>query len=181
MSFRPEIDGTYTIRTPGPEFLGRLKHRVAEGLLTGHPHPRSNYAVTESGAGGLQIRAADWVTAINVGLNEVHLQLAEAGVVQYRVRYWRWASFVLGLAGGLGLLGLVFLLFTDVHLYIERHSGSMIPGLSTDQNLVLVWIMVIFWGFLWPWLLIHLHQRPLRRLLERLLSETDGRGSSIAT
>jgi len=49
----------------------------------------------------------------------------------------------------------------------------MIPGLSTEQNLLIAWSMVLFWGFVWPWLLIHLHQRPLRRLLERVISEVD--------
>jgi hypothetical protein len=47
------------------------------------------------------------------------------------------------------------------------------PGLSIDQNLALAWLMVVFWGFLWPWLLISMHKRPLRRLVTRLIAEVD--------
>jgi hypothetical protein len=33
--------------------------------------------------------------------------------------------------------------------------------------------MVLFWGFVWPWLLVALHKRPVRRLLERIIAEVD--------
>ena len=49
----------------------------------------------------------------------------------------------------------------------------MIPGLSIDQNLRVAWLMVLFWGFIWPWLLIWLHKRPLRGLITRLIAEID--------
>jgi hypothetical protein len=49
----------------------------------------------------------------------------------------------------------------------------MIPGLSIEQHVLVAWAMVVFWGFVWPWLLIALHKRPLRRLIERLIAEVD--------
>jgi hypothetical protein len=100
------------------------------------------------------------------------------GSVQYRVRYWRWASFTLGLSGILGLVGLLLLLALDVRGYIARHEVTMLPGLSIDQNLFVAWAMVIFWGFAWPWLLIALHKRPLRRLVARLIREVDARATT---
>jgi hypothetical protein len=49
----------------------------------------------------------------------------------------------------------------------------MIPGLSVEQNLLIAWVMVLFWGFIWPWVLISLHKRPLHRLIARLIAEVD--------
>jgi hypothetical protein len=100
-------------------------------------------------------------------------KLPSSGSVQFRVLYWRWASYALAVSGVLGLIGLVLLLILDVRGYIARHAVTMMPGLSTDQNLALAWVMVLFWGFAWPWLLIALHKRPLRRLVERLVREVD--------
>jgi hypothetical protein len=92
------------------------------------------------------------------------------------VRYWQWASFVLGLSGVLGLAGLVLLLGGYARGYIERNQAAMVPGLSIEQNLRIAWLMVVFWGFVWPWLLIATHKRPLRGLVERLVAEIDGAG-----
>jgi hypothetical protein len=181
MSFRPEIEGTTAIHTSGPEFLGWMRKRVAAGLLSGAPHSRSNYVATESGGTGLFIQAADWWTAINVGLNEVDLQIPAAGTVHYRVRYWRWAGYAIGLCASIGVIGIVFLLFTDIHSYIESRPRSMVPGFSTDQHVLFAWVMVVFWGFLWPWLLIFFHKGPLRRLVERLIAEVDNNGLRKAT
>jgi hypothetical protein len=33
--------------------------------------------------------------------------------------------------------------------------------------------MALFWGFAWPWLLIALHKRPLRRLMNQIIVEVD--------
>lgn len=156
-----------------------MKERVAAGFLSGRAQSRSNYVVTQAEPTFLQIRAADWSTALNVGLNDLELRATQPGQVRYHVRYWRWASYAIALSAVLGAIGLVFLLLTDVRSYIEAHPSRMTPGLSTEQNLLIAWSMVLFWGFVWPWLLIHLHQRPLRRLLERVISEVDA-GESVS-
>ena len=173
MSLLPRTQGIAPIRTPGPEFLKRFRERVEAGLLLGRPHPRSNYVATGDGPTELHVRAADWWTAINVGLNELDLDLSSAGVAQYRVRYWRWALFVIGLATVLGLIGLLLLLTLDVRTYVVQHPAQVFRRLSPDQNVLVAWAMVLFWGFLWPWLLILLHKGPLRRLVERLIKEVD--------
>lgn len=172
----PEIRGTVEIRCAPAQFLQAFRQRVAGGLLSGKPHPRSNYVITQAGPDRLHVRAADWWTAINVGLNELDLRLPQQGTVCYQVRYWRWASYALGLSGMLGLIGVLLLLTLDVRGYIARFPERMLPGLSADQNLLLGWAMVLFWGFVWPWILIVLHQSPLRRLVTRLVMEVDSQG-----
>lgn len=36
-------------------------------------------------------------------------------------------------------------------------------------------LMALFWGFVWPWLLIPMHKRPLHGLVVRLITEVDAR------
>ena len=177
MTLTPRIRGTVQIRSAPAEFLQAFRQRVTSGLLSGKPHPRSNYVVTQAGRDRLHIHAADWSTAINVGLNEVDLELSWQGTLSYEVRYWRWAAYVLALSGILGTIGLLLLLTLDVRGYKARLPECMLPGLSVDQNLIVAWAMVVFWGLLWPWLVIVLHKPPLRRLLTRLIAEVDAQGS----
>ena len=170
---RPQIEGTVSIRSPAESFLRAFRERVTAGFLDGRPHPRSNYVVSEATSGALVVLAVDWWTAFNVGLNRLELRHLPPDLIRYDVRYRRWALYVLSLSGGLGLVGLAMLLSLDVRGYIARHERSMIPGLSIEQNLVVAWLMVLFWAFVWPWLLIALHKRPLRRLVTRLIGEVD--------
>jgi len=178
MALTPQIEGSVPIQSSAGQFLKALRHRVGAGLLSGQPHPRSNYLVVEAGAGEVRVRAADWWTAINVGLNELEIRLQQPGSLHYRVRYWRWAGYALGLSGILGLIGVLLLFAFDVRGYIARHPTSWVPGLSLDQHLIFAWTMVLFWGFVWPWLLIALHKRPLRRLVTRLIDEIDDRADA---
>jgi hypothetical protein len=178
MTLAPKIEGVVPIRSSAAQFVAAFGQRVAAGLLTGQPHPRSNYQVAEESAVMLRVRAADFWTAINVGLNDLELRLPSRGSVQFRVRYWRWAAYGVGLCGVLGLTGLVLLLAFDARGYIARNPMSRLPGLSIDQNLAIAWGMVLFWGFVWPWLLIAVHKRPLRRLVEQLVREVDALAAS---
>jgi hypothetical protein len=75
-------------------------------------------------------------------------------------------------------VGLLLLVTLDVRGYIASHSASQLPGLSIDQNLVVAWGMVLFWGFVWPWLMIALHMRPLHRLVTQIIGEVDARLTS---
>jgi hypothetical protein len=180
MNVIPEIEGTVSIASSPERFLQACRQRVVAGLLTGRPHPRSNYVVSAVSHDHLEIRAADWWTAFNVGLNTVNLRHAQPGVVHYHVQYWRWAQFVLGLSGVLGLIGIALLLSFDVRAYIAEHQSSMIPGISVEQNWRVAWLMVLFWGFVWPWLLISFHKRPLHALLTRLIAEIDSTNASAS-
>ena len=173
MSVVPAIEGSVSIQSPADRFLAACRQRVAAGLLSGKPHFRSNYVISDAGPDRIEIRAHDWWTAINVGLNTVKLRHVHPNIITYHVEYWRWAQFVLGLSAALGLVGLILLLAVDVRSYIAEHLSSMIPGLSIEQNLRIAWLMVLFWGFVWPWLLIWLHKRPLRGLITRLIAEID--------
>lgn len=173
MIFSPLIEGTVSIQAPPPAFLSAFRRRVEHGLLSGRPHSRSNYAVTVAEGDRLRVSAVDWRTAFNVGLNQIELQASQAGQLQYRIAYRRWASYAVALGAGLAAAMIVVLLSIDLRAYIENHPGSMFPGLSVDRQVLVAWAMVAFWGFVWPWLMIAFHKRPLRRLFGRIVSEVD--------
>ena len=167
-----------SIGSSADRFFHACRQRVAAGLLTGQRNPRSNYVVSGAGHDHMEIRAADWRTSSNVGLNTVLLRYLHPGTIHYRIQYWPWAQFALGLSGGIGLIGTILLLGFDVRGYIADHQSAMVPGLSIEQNLGIAWLMVLFWGFVWPWPLISMHKRPLRELITRLIAEMDAAGIS---
>jgi hypothetical protein len=173
MTLAPRIEGTLPIRSPAPAFLQAFGRRAETGLLTGRPQPRSYYVVNAASDGGLRVRAAGWSTAIAVGLNDLELRPTHAGAIHYRLQFWRWTCYAVGLCAVLGGIGLTLLLAFDARAYIASHPGSQLPGLSIDQNLRVAWAMALFWGFAWPWILVALHKRSLRRLLARIVAEVD--------
>ena len=166
------VEGAASIRAQPRPFVTAFVRRIETGLLRGASPRRSRYVVTRHEGDGLAFRAVNWLTAINVGLNDVELAVSSDGV-RYLIRYPRWARYVLLLSGGLGVVFLALLLVGDVRSYISGHSESRLPGLSVEQNVAIAWAMALFWGFVWPWILIALHKRPLRGLMARLIAEVD--------
>jgi len=166
-----QVEGSATIKAQPRSFIDAFIRRIGKGLLPGSPS-RNRYRVTQQSEAALSFRAEDWWTAIAVGLNDVHLT-ADPGAVRYSIRYPRWSAYVLIGGAVLGVIFMAVLLAIDLPHYIEHHSMSRLPGLSTSQNIAVAWAMGLFWFFVWPWILIRLHRRPLRRLMERLIAEVD--------
>jgi len=175
MNWTPHIEGTLPIHAPNSQFIAALGRRIENGLLTGQRGARSNYEMIQSSTGAIRVRAVDWWTAINVGLNDLDLDFPESGRLHFRVVYWRWATYCLLLCSFLGLVGVAFFLAFDIRSYIAENRSARLPGLSIDQNLYFAWANLLFWGFVWPWILITLHKRPLRRLLAKLVTEIDAK------
>ena len=167
------IEGTTAVRSEPRSFVAAFARRIATGLLRGGSPRRSRYVVTREEADRLEFRADNGWTAFNVGLNEVELAVSPDRQVRYRVRYPRWAAYALAGSGAFGLVFIGFLLLFDIRDYVARHPASAFPGLSLDQNVAIAWVMALFWGFAWPWILIALHKGPLRRLMEHLIAEVD--------
>ena len=173
MTLFPSVNGTAQIRATARVFVSAFVRRVEAGLLRDASARRCRYEVIGTAPDMIQFRAIDWPTAFNVGLNDVTVTVSGTGVVQYNVRYVRWAAYALALSGSIGLLFIAFLLTFDLHGYITRHPGPEYLGLSADLNVAIAWGMALFWGFAWPWILIALHKGPLRRLMEQLIADVD--------
>jgi hypothetical protein len=154
------------IDTGSTEFLDRLRRRLDAGFLTGTPHWRSHYVVTEHADREITFVAADFMRAINVGINWVRVQIAEEHGLEYVVTYWRWAAYCVALCALLSsVVAVGVLLFQDLRTQIDR-TGAAIG-----------WGMVIFWGFVWAWLLIALHKPFSKQCLNRVLAEIDGQAA----
>jgi hypothetical protein len=172
MMFLPSLEGSVTIRAPARAFVTAFARRIEAGLFGSAPGPRSRYAVIRADDTGLAFRAIDWPTAMSVGLNDVDLAVRSDNV-RYRVRYPWWTICVLALSALLGVVLAAFFLLYDLRDYLARQSWPSLFGLSMDQSVAVAWGSVVFWGFVWPWILIALHKRPLRRLIERIIVEVD--------
>jgi hypothetical protein len=173
------VEGSKPVRSAPRAFVSAFARRIATGLFPGPPSERSRYTVTREGGESLHFRAANTWTATTVGLNEVSLAASE-GRVRYTVRYTRWAAFALALAVTIGALLIAFFVLFDIRRYLARHPASTLPFLSLDQNVALAWAMAVFWGFVWPWILIATHKGPLRRLIEGLIDEVDAEAAGEA-
>ena len=171
--FSPRIDGSVPIRTGPARFLEGFRRRVEAGLVSGQPQPRSRYLVIKVSDARIEVAAADWSTAVAVGLNEVEIHAPGNGRAAYTVRYRRWAAFVLVLSGIIGITLLATFWWLDLPTYVEQNPGAMIPGLSTRTSVGLAWGMAGFWGFVFPWLLIAGHKPTLRRLIEGIIRDVD--------
>jgi hypothetical protein len=170
----PRFAGKTRIEAPGRVFLERMKDRVQSGLLSGAPHRRSRYEVTRHTEQELAFRASDFITAINVGLNEVELRPTGDGSISYSVSYKRWAAYVVGLGGVLGIAFLLVFLFWDIEGQLDRYPLAADPALNRTVGLALFWGIILFWTVVWPWILIAVHKAFARRLLDRIIQEVDG-------
>jgi len=81
--------------------------------------------------------------------------------------------FCVALGALLAAIGMTIVLNFDVRGYMMQRPGRTMWGLTIDQNIALLWVFIVFWGFVWPWLLVLLHKRPLRGLVERLVTAVD--------
>jgi hypothetical protein len=173
MWFNPRVEGTDAIRAEPRAFLSSFAGRIETGLFPGAPASRNMYAVTRRAGDALTFRSTNWLTSFNVGLNDVDLSVSADRRVRYTIEYWRWAKYAILLSGALGVVLIAFFTLFDAGGYLARNPESMVPGLSIGQNVAIGWAMVFFWGFAWPWILIALHKKPLRRLMARLVAEVD--------
>lgn len=173
MPFLPEVRGTLTIRSDPDAFFRAFRRRVASGLLTGTLHRRSQYIATQSDAQHLSVHAAGWLSAIKVGLNDLDLEWAGKATLRYRVRYWRWTLYCVALGALLAAIAIALALTFDLRGYLTQAPERVRWGLNVEQNIALFWAFIVFWGFLWPWILVALHKGPLHGLVRRLVEAVD--------
>ena len=169
----PTFEGKAAIKAPAAAFFQRFKERVETGLLENKPHRRARYEVVRHTGNELVFRAADILTAISVGLNEVELHAAAGGGIAYAVSYRRWTAYVVALGAVLALGILIAFVFGNITGSIDRYT--LLPGQEMNGNLGfgLFWGFVLFWTVFWPWILVILHRPFARRLLVRIIGEVD--------
>ncbi len=169
-TFRPEFSGTYSPERIRPDFISALAERVRRGLFPGASERRNRYKVVNESEGELRFRSEGLLSAINIGWNDVQVQIDLAPEtpgapprIHYRVTFFNWAAYGVALCGFIAVC-LIAGLSTFGGKYVRDY-----PAAKT-----IFWVMVVFWGFVWPWILVALHKRPAAKALEHLLDEVNG-------
>ena len=162
--FRPEFSGTYSPESLRPDFIAALAQRVRGGLFPFASERRNRYVVMSESEKELRFRSEGVLTSISIGLNDVQVEVAlgkgSPPQVCYEVTYFGWARYGVILCGAIGIA-----LVACWSLFGER-LGARKSGANA-----IFWVVVIFWGFVWPWILAALHKRPAAKALERLFAE----------
>lgn len=159
----PHFTGEYQPEAISGDFLVKLAHRVRTGLFPLGSPRRNAYRITAQTVNSLQFRSTNLLTGLNIGLNDVTITIDnQTGIIHYQVSYWTWAAYciVLSLLIGLCLAGAKY--------YIPRDWYYPEP----IDNLVF-WLFVVFWGLIWPWVLIAWHKGAIVKCLNRIFDEVN--------
>jgi len=167
-SFRPEFEGELSVAQIPGDFFTRFARRVETGLFIPGSRRRANYRVRSSSADSLSFEAEDFLTAYNVGLNDVELQRGGSGTIAYRVSFRRWSRYARIHGGLLGVTMAALYLVPVLRVQVTTYPAGV----------ALYWGMLLFWSLAWPWLLTALHRPFARMALERLLREELAGGNS---
>jgi hypothetical protein len=165
--FQPYFTGTYSPESLRPDFISALAARVRKGLFPYASERRNRYEVESESKSHVRFRSKGMLTSISIGWNDVKAELdASSGPsprIRYEVGFFAWARYGVILCASLGVL-----LAASWSLVADKHRPQQ--GGATW----IFWAMVIFWGFIWPWILVGIHKRPARRMLNRLFDQVNG-------
>ncbi len=170
--FSPTFNGKTKIQTTAKVFLEKFRERVEIGLLSGRPHWRARYAVTQQTENQLVFASRGIMSSINVGLNKVSLRY-DKGLIEYHVTYWGWAIYCVLLGAILGFILILVYFFTDTTGMIDQRPMVVDPMLNREIGFAIFWGSVAFWGFIWPWVLVAIHKRFAEKALNNIIHEVD--------
>jgi len=160
--FIPEFDGQLELARVPDDFIARIRKRVEEGLLMRGNRKRANYAVRSAGNDEITFGAEDFLTAYNVGLNDVSVRRSGANTMRYHVTFWRWTLTAVVHGAILGLAFLIcFLTFQGLQRDVAAYA----------QGPLLFWGSVAFSSLLWPWIMTAVHRKFAEKALQRILRE----------
>src|SRR5882762_243524 len=123
--FIPEFDGQLELARVPDDFITRIRKRVEEGLLMRGNRKRANYAVRSAGNDEITFGAEDFLTAYNVGLNDVSVRRSGANTMRYHVTFWRWT--LTAVVHG-AILGLAFLICFLTFQGLQRDVAAYAQG-----------------------------------------------------
>ncbi len=168
--FQPRYSGSHKPESLCNDFIQKLRARVNKGLFSMASSRRNQYKIVEQSETSLHFCSSSLLTGINIGLNDVQIQVDQtSGEIRYDVSYWTWAKYSIFLCLGIGLVLGFFLLTPLFGLYL--FPKDQYPPLIVMKVGIIP--MVIFWGLVWPWILIPLHKGPASKCLAKILDEVN--------
>lgn len=174
--FHPSFEGVWAPESLSGDFARRMAQRVRSGLLPAAKRRRNRYEVLSDTDESVRFRSTSVLTGANIGWNDVELRVdSRQRVVRYRVSYWTWAGYCVG-------LGLVLALAFAALVVAPVLTGSYLLDESyypsRSEVLFVALPIMAFWCLLWPWILVAMHKRPARAGFENLLNEVNVEGSA---
>jgi hypothetical protein len=168
--FQPRYSGSHKPESLGDGFIQKLAARVNKGLFSMASSRRNQYKIVEQSETYLHFCSSSLLTGINIGLNDVQIQVDQtSGEIRYDVSYWTWAKYSIFLCLALGLVLGCSLLPPLFGLYL--FPKDQYPPLMIMKVAILP--MVLFWGLVWPWILIAFHKGSAVKYLTRILDEVN--------
>ena len=161
---QPEFEGEMTLDPLPEDFTARIRRRVESGLLVPGRRERADYEVTAGDRHSITFTARGFLTAYNIGLNEVTVSRGGTNQIRYQVSFWRWAraavfhGWILGAVMTIG-----YFVFPALRRDVERYGREV------------YWGMIFLTCVLMPFLLSAFHKRFAERALVSILRETLGR------
>lgn len=161
-AFSPTYRGSIELDTVPADFTDRIERRVESGLFVPGSRTRANYVVCDKSPDQIRFMANDFLTAYNIGLNTVVLKRTGQHTITYRGRFWKWALFAVVQAFVIAtLIGLALLALPGAREQISGYPGG----------LLLVGALLVFFGLIWPWILVAIHGRFAARAVERIVRQ----------
>lgn len=172
--FSPSASGVYLPERLSRRFLDGLAKRIESGLFPKASESRNRYVISSRTEGQLKFHGVGLLTSAYVGLNDVSVKVDSSPGSEHRVlwnvKYWKWAMYGVRLCLLVGILLILtrFFLFPGWFSKWWYCQPECFHGLCGE---ILFWSFVLFWGLLWPWILVVLHKRPVSRLLRYIFDE----------
>lgn len=163
--FTPVTSGTISVGV-SPNFISALAERIRCGLFPMAAENRNAYEVISQNERALQFRSTNIWTGINVGLNNVTVNVIQPDRIEYTIRYWTWTKYAIATCLSLFLTGVLAITVGRIVLpaaWFAEFDKSPWIGIS----------MLVFWGLLWPWVLTAMHKKSVRSCFERILDEVN--------
>jgi outer membrane protein assembly factor BamB len=172
----PSFNGNYEYNSLRNDFIEKLASQTKTGLFPIASRCRNKYDIVAQSEKSLHFRSTSLLTGIHIGLNDVHIQVDEStNRIQYDVTFWTWAKFCVSLS-----LGVVFILgfFLTSHLFgLYIFPDFEYPSMFEIEMYIVP--MIIFWGLIWPWILIYRHKKPAAECLIRIFEEVNSNENGI--
>lgn len=174
----PGSNGDIPVNQIRPDLIKQISARIQSGLFLAASPCRNKYEIISDSKDNIHFRSASFLTSIYVGLNNVKISIDKNNnKIHYDFTYWPWAWYCIVLSFSLTLIiGFLFLshLFR-IYLFPEIEYPS-----SFEISLYII-PSLVFWGLIWPWILIYRHKKSASKALEMIIHQvnlTDQKGAA---
>jgi hypothetical protein len=161
--FSPVYDGAIDLEVVPDDFVERIARRVRTGLLVPGRRSRANYVVEKQGPDAISFAARGFWTAYNIGLNDVELRREGQKRILFHGSFRRWTLY--GVIHGLVIALVILVGILALPDYRDEIS-------RTPLGWPFVGALLVFFGLVWPWILVALQRRFVPRALERIVRES---------